>query len=202
MHTPSDNNSGKSIKKDPNLTRKRLFRFIGLLGLLLLLYIFSDKIINLYNRYFVNEDKLLVTYLDKTDLYNDDSDAIVKNVKLKLFRLSAEEYSVEIKNTQDQLQELTKTTKNLKTPKGFSNHKKSFMAVMKERMLVLSYLDKARKDNSFDELNAHFDELAHKQELERSSLKKAFDDAGIEYKELGDGSFRYWYKSHSAKPIR
>ncbi|MGJ7921880.1 hypothetical protein [Neobacillus sp. LXY-4] len=200
METSSE--SKNEVEKKFGKRLSLIIRVLVFLGAVALIYVNSERLISLYNHYFVNDHEELVTYLDQVERYNDDSDSIVKNVKLKLFRLSSEEYSSEIQKTKDQLQQLIDEAMKLKAPNGFENHKKSVLALLDQRMVVLVELDEARKVNLFDKLNASLNDLKQKQEFERASLEQAFMDSGIEYKELGDGSFRFWYKEHSGKEFK
>lgn len=198
----ASNENKNEVKKKFGKRLSIILRMLVFLGVVALIYVNSERLISLYNHYFVNDHEELVTYLDQVDRYNDDSDSIVKNVKLKLFRLSSEEYSSEIQKTKDQLQQLIDEGMKLKAPNGFENHKKSVLALLDQRMVVLVELDEARKVNLFDKLNASLNDLTQKQEFERASLEQAFKDSGIEYKELGDGSFRFWYKENSGKEFK
>lgn len=198
----ASNENKNEVKKKFGKRLSIILRMLVFLGVVALIYVNSERLISLYNHYFVNDHEELVTYLDQVERYNDDSDSIVKNVKLKLFRLSSEEYSSEIQKTKDQLQQLIDEGMKLKAPNGFENHKKSVLALLDQRMVVLVELDEARKVNLFDKLNASLNDLTQKQEFERASLEQAFKDSGIEYKELGDGSFRFWYKENSGKEFK
>jgi hypothetical protein len=169
------------------------------LGILLIFFIFSDNAIKLYENYFVNDHHEVVTYIEKIDRYNSESTEIVESIGLKLYKTDLREYGSDVKKAKVDLQQLIDQTVALTPPQGFNQHKGLFIAVLNQRMVVLSTYNNTRKTYVFQDLNTAISELNQKQNIERKTLLKAFKNAGIKYKQIGADSIRYWFKSHSAK---
>jgi hypothetical protein len=210
MSTPSqphtDNKQNKPIQLEEQnaLTinkRKRFVWWLFTLGMLVLSYILLDIGINLFQNYFVDNHKELTTYLEKIDLYNNDSDMMIDNIRLKLYRMDEEEYLAMIQEAKGELQQMVNQTVSLQPPLGFSQYKQSFLAVMNQRIVILSNYEETKRTYTYDVLNTSIGELDRKQGLERKELMNAFKKTGIKYRQLGDGSIRFWYKNHIGKQL-
>lgn len=201
MQTFTSTKNEKPIIKIKLKRRKALNLLIFSAILLLIYIIFSNKAIKLYEKYFVNDHQEVLVYIENIDQYDSESTEVIDNIRLNLYRTSQGEYSNEVKRAENDLQQLIKQTADLKAPKEFNQHKNSFIALLHQRRVVLSMYKQTKKSYVFQRLNTAIRELNQKLKLENISLLKAFKKAGIDYKLLGDGSTRYWYKSHSAKSI-
>jgi hypothetical protein len=181
--------------------KRAIWLFLVFASLLASYYFFSDNAINLYQKYFVNDHKEIVSYLDTLDYYNKDGNEIINNARLKLYRMTPNEYSNYIQKSRESLQQLLDNSTALKAPKGFSQYKQANLAITNQRLLVLTKYDETRKTNLYEELNISISDLNHKQKEASNLLMKSLDKASIKYYQIGDGSFRYFYKNHSAKPL-
>jgi Tfp pilus assembly major pilin PilA len=190
-----------STSADFELKKRAIMIFLSLLFLIVVLYLFSDIAMKLYEKYFVNDHREVVTYLEILDLYNNDSTQIVESSQLKFYSLSEDEYDKKVKMAQDDLQKLIDQTVVLTPPQGFSQHKDAFLVVLNQRMKVLSFFNNTKKSYEFQELNNSVRKLNQCQEKERRELLKAFKNREIKYKLLGDGSIRYWFKGQSPKSL-
>jgi hypothetical protein len=166
-----------------------------------ILYLFSNMVIKFYEKYIINDHQEVEIYLEKLDLYNHDSTQIVESIHRKFYSLNEDEYNIQVKTAQDDLKKIIDQTYTLTAPQGFNHHKDVFLAVITQRMNVISAYNKTRKTYIFLELNKSIEELNQRQHREKSELLKTFKKDGIKYRILGDGSIRYWYKSNSAKFI-
>ncbi len=185
-----------------NIRRKKLIWLLFVLASLFTFYcLFSDSVLQLYQKYFVNNHKEILAYLDKIDLYNNNGDEIVSDARMKLYRLTTDEYKQHIQNSRTNLQQLIDETSKLKPPKRFRKHKESMLMVMNQRLVVLNNYEETRKTTKYEKLNNSIEELNNLQKSERGLLMEALDHSGVKYKQLGDGSIRYFYKPHSAKSL-
>jgi hypothetical protein len=196
-----------STTKKPNLElrprRKIILGLLISLGIMFTLYVFSDNAVKLYEKYFVNNDKQVIAYLDTINQYKSESSTILENIQLKFYRnyLNIEDYNNEVKSAQEDLQQMIQQTIALNTPKKFSEHKASFLKVLNQEKLVLSLYQETKETNGSENLNKSLSELTHKQEMEKNALVKSFKNAGVKYKQLGNGTILYWYKTHSGKSL-
>jgi hypothetical protein len=181
--------------------KKAIWLLVVFASLLASYYFFSDNAINLYQKYFVNDHKEIVSYLDTLDFYNNDGNEIINNARLKLYRMNPDEYSNHIQKSRENLQQLLDNIAELKTPKGFSQYKQANLAITNQRLLVLTRYDETRKTNHYEALNKSVSELNRKQKEASTLLMKSLEKSSIKYYQVGDGSFRYFYKNHSAKPL-
>jgi hypothetical protein len=197
-----------STTKKPNLElrprRKIILGLLISLGILFFtLYIFADNAVNLYEKYFVNNDKQVIIYLDTVNQNKIESSAILENIQLKFYRnyLNKEDYNNEIKSAHDDLQQMIHQTIELNPPKKFSQHKASFLKVLNQEKLVLTLYQETKETNGSENLNKSLSDLTYKQEMEKIALLKSFKNAGVKYKQLGNGTILYWYKTHSGKSL-
>ena len=181
---------------------KFLWWFLILLAIIVLPYMYSDHVRYLYQKHLVNDHQELVSYLDKINLTLNSSEEVTKNVRLKLYRFNAEEYNKLVNKGKNDLQNQMEELNTLTPPNQFNEHKQSVIAILDQHTLVLTNYQEAKRTNLYDDLNKSTNELNRMQEGERKTLFTAFKNAGIEYSQLEDGSFRFWYKSHSAIPLK
>ncbi|WML46059.1 hypothetical protein [Neobacillus sp. PS3-40] len=181
--------------------KQRLKAVFLLIALLCLILIFSGNAFKLFEKYFVNDHREVLTYIKKTERYNTDSIEIVDSIRLNLYRTYQGEYSNEVKMAREDLQQVINHTVALTPPHSFEHHKNLLITVLQQRMLILTTYNQTKKTYVFDKLKMSVNELSQMQDKERKELLKALKKEGIHYKQLGDGSIRYWYKSHSAKTV-
>ena len=185
---------------------KRLLKIFWLLVFLFVAvltpYLFMDDAKYLYQKYLVNDHKELVIYLDNINHINNSGEEITRNVRLKLYRLTAQEYDTLVSKGQRDLQRLIEDVNLLSPPNEFNEHKNTVIDVLNQHILVLANYQEAKKTNLYENLNISINELNNKNELERKTLFNSFKKAKIEYKQLEDGTFRFWYKQNSAIPLK
>jgi hypothetical protein len=180
----------------------RFFWWFFIIGALIFFpYMYSNDVKYLYQKYLVNDHQELVNYLDKINLTLNSGEEITRNVRYKLYRLTAEEYDNLVQKGKDNLQKLIEEVNRLTPPSEFNPHKESVIAVLNQHILVLNNYQEAKRTNLYEDLNKSIEDLNSVKELERQTLFTSFKNAGIEYTQLEDGSFRFWYKNHSAKPL-
>lgn len=187
--------------KSKSSKKNRLIGIVVLIGLVLAVSFSYKKMISLYNHYFVNNHQEVNAYLEKVQLFNDSSDMIVNNIRLKLYNTDENEYIRLIQDGEDAIRDELQEMNAVKPPGVFSAHRNAFLAVLNQKITILENYKNTKKNYQFEELNKSIDVLGQRQDLERKALIHSFKKEGIEYKQLGDGSIRYWYKNHSAQSI-
>jgi hypothetical protein len=182
---------------------KILFLLISFMICVLLFFsTLSGNAIKLYEKYFVNDHHEVLSYIEKIDRYNRDSTEIVDRIRLELYRTNQGEYSNDVRKAKEELQQVVNQAVTLSPPRSFVQHKNLLIAVLHQQIIVLTTYNNTKKTYVFDKLKTSVGDLNQKQDLERKALLKALNKEGINYKQLGDGSIRYWYKSHSAKSLK
>jgi hypothetical protein len=198
--TPKTDKQNKNKLK--NFKQKvLLILFLFFLSIIVFFSFFSDNALKLYEKYFVNNHQEVVTYLQKVSMYNKVSTEILDSIRVKFNTLSEDEYDREVKTAQADLQKIISQVAALKPPEDFKQHKETFIEVLHYQLHVLSVYNKTRKSYVFNELENSMSELNQKQDTERKALLNAFKAEGIEYKQVGNGSIRFWYKGHSAMSL-
>lgn len=176
----------------------------SIIGIILFLSIFSNIPKSLYNDYIVYKHAKIVSYLEKNMEYTQKSSQIVNTIVSTLNNPSFQNAN-NIRQARDTVKDLMNNSIQLDAPSEFKEHKEAFLADMEQRLVILTYLDVTRNSSTYDrnEFQSYINELKVKQELERDSLKRAFNEADIEYTELADGTIQFWYKTNDpskAKP--
>jgi hypothetical protein len=192
---------GQMLLKQKKPKKGPIKAVLLLLGIFLIFVTFSKDAIILYEKYFINDHHEVLTYLEKIDQYNNESAEIVDSTRLNLYRKDLGEYQTDIKNAKEDLHQIQSKTAALKATKDFSQHKNAFMDVLNQRMIVLSTYEYTKKTYTFQRIKTTVNELNQKKGIEKGALLQAFKKEGIHYRQLGDGSIRYWFKNHSAKSL-
>lgn len=176
---------------------KRPWWTYSLIGIILFLVTFSSLPVKIYNDVIVYKDGKMYDYLNTSKQYDIQSDMIVRNLVAQAAQLSSISLP-ELQREKTTVNRLTVETEKLKAPSIFKKHKETLIDVIQQRLFIITYLELLAKTGSpySGELTPHINELNVKQELKRSALIDAFEEANIEYTIQVDGTIQYQYKSY------
>lgn len=107
----------------------------------------------------------------------------------------------ELQREKETLNRLTVESEKLKAPSAFKNHKETLVSVMQQRLFIITYIEHLINTGGqyTGELTPHITELNVKQEMKKSALIDAFEEANVEYIIKADGTIQYEYKSYYKK---
>lgn len=139
-------------------------------------------------------------YLNKSVQHDIQSDAIVKNFVTQASQLTSINLH-ELQREKETLNGLTVEIKKLKAPSAFKNHKETLVTVMEQRLFIITYLEHLLNTGGqyTSELTPHINELNVNQEMKRSALINALEEANVEYIIKADGTIQYQHKSYLYK---
>ncbi|WP_053360729.1 hypothetical protein [Bacillus sp. FJAT-27251] len=182
------------------IRKQRPWWTYSLLGIVLFLFTFSSIPTKLYHDVVVYKDGKMYDYLKAGDQYNLQSNVILGSLLPQASQLSSINL-LDLQRKKEELSTLTVASGQLKAPDNFIKHKESFSEVMQQRLFILTYLEMlVKRGGTYNgELTSHINELNVRQQLEKSSLIQAFEEAKIKYKVLPDGTIEYEYRTYNGK---
>jgi hypothetical protein len=176
---------------------KRLLGFITLFSVLLIFsfvyYGFSDDAKAYYDLHYGKEHQKIQAYVTEVNWMDKNSNDTIESIRNKLYVTPIDQYSVDIENAKNDVQDLINQANSLTAPKGFQKHKELFIKDLNQRMVVLSNYVKV--SNTFpyqiQDWFTGMDVLYQLKEAETKELVKDLENAGFDPKQIKDGSVKY-----------
>ncbi|MFF2448955.1 hypothetical protein ACFVSW_17880 [Neobacillus sp. NPDC058068] len=171
----------KEVECNPPASKRSMNKWIfSLIGVFLL----SSFII--LNLSFSNHEEI-VSYLTIEQNYSKQSGQLLNDI--------LEKRNLDLQEAKEAQAKFLSKERAVKAPASLKNHHQDMIAVMEQRLAILSYL----VANNIDpvRLNKYLMELNVKQELAADSLLKAFEQEKIDYVVQEDGTVQYWINSKS-----